>query len=136
MKKVVPVKQEKASNFGQVGVRLIRKVMNNRHANGEAEQKMHHGRDRSPCRRGEWQDDRRQGKFNRRTMKLTEVFGEKDFKAFIEETMEMKCQDIIRLYAERNSVDLTQFKKNRNNNKMNKLSAFYDCPAEEFTEVV
>lgn len=74
---------------------------------------------------------------NKKIFKLRALFGEReDLKEFIEKNPELRAKELADVYVAQNNIGLEEYQEKRNRVKKEKLSAFFDCPQEEFDDVV
>lgn len=81
--------------------------------------------------------ERDEWRLNKKIFKLRALFGEReDLKEFIEKNPELRAKELADVYVAQNNISLEEYQEKRNLLKKEKLSAFFDCPQEEFDEVV
>lgn len=69
--------------------------------------------------------------------KLRAVFGEQEnLREFILKYPELRPRELMEIYATENNITPEEFQFKRDQMRKAKLAAFYDCPEEEFNEIV
>lgn len=113
--------------------------MKNRGTSSESEGEKFYHRHRHCKGRGKFRnhEDFSEHKINKKMFKLRAVFGEQEnFRELILKYPELRPRELMEIYATENNITPEEFQYKRDQMRKAKLAAFYDCPEEEFNEVV